>query len=820
MAVWNHPAVGEPLAETTERVMSRISSTFRIVIGLVSLTMSSLLVAGLVGLIPNTVMSVQKSRASFCESTAISFMAMAPRMSAEQIRLTLQNIAVRQPDLESLAIRKNSGDMVVEIGAHQAIWESTGSIPQTDREFVVPILANGQPWGRLEVRFEENTGGPWGLRIRGDVALAGFVGVGLSVSFYFYLRRVLRALNPSRVVPPRVREALDALAEGLLVLDRQQRIVLANSAFAQSTETRADQWIGRNGSKLGFQLIGDAPGSEMPWLRTAASSVAERGVLMKYGTGPQEKTFSVSTVPIHDDRQQCRGVVASFEDVTELERRQKELHDALNSLKRSSEEIRQQNRELEWLATRDALTGCMNRRSFFKLFEEEWLKAQSSQLSLCAVMVDIDHFKSINDNHGHAMGDEVLRKVAATIMNTVTEDDIVCRYGGEEFSVLMPEADFDEAELRAERVRLAIMALRIGELRVTASLGVSCTTQNAESTQDLLDQADKCLYVAKRHGRNQVVRHDKARAQIERLGDTIAPKRKPQRAAPVEHGTIPFQAVSALVAALAFRDQRTASHCRRVADLCVATAEGLLSMRDCYNLEIAALLHDIGKIGVPDAILHKTEKLTHDEWLVMNRHDAIGVQLVKSSFASSTLTETMEQRTLWFDMSNAGHNVVPGTRPLLGSRILAIADAYDSMTSDTAYRRRLSRNDAIQELRRCAGTQFDPELVERFASAVKLKSESAAVVPHVSTDTALDIGLQIERLMSALDDQNTDELKELTARLQSTADTSGMQNMVDVSQQLKQALDEEIDMIEIMQIANELLDLCRLTQVSLIQTRH
>ena len=235
--------------------------------------------------------------------------------------------------------------------------------------------------------------------------------------------------------------------------------MLANAAFAQHTNEQQKTLIGQKAAELGFRMVGESGETEFPWCRTALFGEPNGGILMKFGSKHAERTFSVSTVPIHDEKHRCRGVVASFEDVTELDRKQKELRDALQSLKQSSDEIRQQNRELEWLATRDALTGCVNRRSFFKMFESAWDDAQPSSRELSAVMVDIDHFKAINDNHGHATGDEVLRKVATAIMKTISEDDVVCRYGGEEFSVFMPDTNLDEAELRAERIRLAIKAL-------------------------------------------------------------------------------------------------------------------------------------------------------------------------------------------------------------------------------------------------------------------------------------------------------------------------------------------------------------------------
>jgi diguanylate cyclase (GGDEF)-like protein/PAS domain S-box-containing protein len=793
------------------------SSSIRIVLGLVSLTVSAILVAGLLGLIPNVGTSAQRNRAAFCEAAAVSFMALAPRMNEEQIRETFDSIRERNSEVESIAARKSvDGHLVFTSGPHTSIWETVGSVPVNSREFIVPISTSTGAWGQLEIRFSEVSAGPFGASMRPEFSLAIFIGGGLFVTFSIYLRRVLQHLNPSQVIPPRVREALDALAEGLLVLDRDGVVMLANAAFAQHTNEQTEDLIGQKAAELGFRMVGDSEEAEFPWRRTALFGEPRRGILMKFGSANAERTFSVSTVPIHDEKHRCRGVVASFEDVTELDRKQKELRDALHSLKESSEEIRQQNRELEWLATRDSLTGCVNRRSFFKVFETVWEEARPANRELSAVMVDIDHFKAINDNYGHAKGDEVLRKVATAIMKTIAEDDVLCRYGGEEFSVFMPDTNLDEAELRAERIRLAIKALVTEDLRVTASLGVSSMSMNADSPQELLDQADRCLFVAKRHGRNQVVRFDKATIQIAQLSESSAPERRksqPQQAAV----SIPFQAVTALVSAMSFRHQPTAAHSRRVADLCVAAGEGLLSMRECYTLEIAALLHDIGKIGVPDAVLHKSGSLSEAEWMIMRRNRAVSLQLVKSSFGSDTLTEIVERYSIWFNLSNLPEGADMAVKPSVSARILAIADAYDSMTSDAVYRRRKSRTEAFEELRSCAGTQFDPELVERIISAIRVRTGDRAEMPGVSTDIALDIGQQIEQLVAALDDQDVGELRDLTQRLHTTAERAGIQYMADVADQLMDALDHESDTIGIMQSANELLDLCRLTQVSLIQ---
>lgn len=797
----------------------RLSSIHRIVLGLVSLTVTILLVAGLAGLVPNSMKIEQQARRSFCESTAISFMAMASRMDAEQLKDALTRIRHRNSQVVSIGIRKADGELVIQSGPHRAVWESHGETSASMRETMVPITANGEKWGQLEVRWVPGAAiSLAGAAIRPDLLLTIVVALVAFLVFTMYLNKVMRHINPSRVVPNRVRDALNSLAEGLLVLDNRQSIVLANDSFAAAAGESSEALVGTKPDRFEFKVHSDNAATEYPWEITARESKPLKGVLLTRGSGKTQRTYSVSTVPVKDEKDRSRGVVASFEDVTALQRKQQELRDALFSLKTSTDEVRKQNRELEWLATRDTLTGCLNRRSFFREFESFWQKAINENRPIAGVMVDIDHFKAINDNHGHSTGDEVLRVVSKTVMETVGSEDLVCRYGGEEFTILMPDTTIDDAELRAEQCRLAIKALEFPNLKITASLGVSALCQSPDTPQDMLDQADKCLYVAKRNGRNQVVRWDKAQEQVARLSEEVAPSREDEQQKKAA-SAIPFHAVAALTSALAHRDQATAVHSRRVADLCVATAEGLLSLRECYVLEIAALLHDIGKIGIPDAILRKPGKLTKEELDIVHQYNRMGVEMVQGSFGASVLTEIVEQHVVYYDMSNAARGAGPDHRPSVAARILSIANTYDTMVSELNYRGQMTRSEAFAELRRCAGTQFDPELVERFISAVKLRHhENTESQGTVTKESALSIGLLLEQLISALDDHDVRQLLDITESLQITATTHGLLDIAKLSKNLNDTLAEQHDQIELMQMAGELLDLCRSTQSTLLES--
>jgi len=463
----------------------------------------------------------------------------------------------------------------------------------------------------------------------------------------------------------------------------------------------------------------------------------------------------------------------------------------------------EKNRELQFLATRDPLTGCLNRRSLFEKFEKHWRYAAKNQKPLACVMVDIDFFKSINDDYGHKTGDDVLRETGKLLTTLATGEDLPARYGGEEFCVVLPGLNLDQAFQRSEEIRTSLADLEFEGFTITASLGVSSTELAPPDPQGLIDQADKCLYVAKRNGRNQSVRFDQVDPELEQDESAIS-RTKPEEpvVAEIVDVEIPYRSVTALLATLAYRDPETAAHSTRVADLSVALGRRYMGPRDAYRLEIAALLHDIGKIGVPDAILLKPGPLDEDEWALMKMHDRFGVEIIDASFGSPTLTEIVRHHHSRFD--SGVMEEIP-----FGARIVTIADAYDAMTNDRPYRKGMSDEEAFAELRRCAGKQFDPVLVEEFCELVSssnLKDKSRAEVSH---ETALGIGRQIESLVVALDNEDLDSISALSQRLSDTARQSHFTSLADTAADLAQAATDEPELVQLVEQAHELLELSR-----------
>ncbi len=540
-----------------------------------------------------------------------------------------------------------------------------------------------------------------------------------------------------------------------------------------------------------------------PW-RDLAEDRPCIGKQLKLKSANEEnpRCYLVNASPVIGQDGKRRGTVASFDDVTAMEQKRAQLNEMLLDLQQSREELSKRNRELHVLATRDALTGCLNRRTFYECFDSQWRSHATNDLPLSCLMVDIDHFKSINDRFGHAMGDDVLKAMGKLLNEMCRLPNVAARYGGEEFCVLLPETTIEAAAELGEQIRQRVAQLQFENLSVTTSIGISCTKSGASDPQELMEQADKCLYVAKRSGRNQVVRWDEVPADLE------IDESKLTRAG--EDASIPYPAVTSLVSALAYRHPDTAAHSMRVAEVAVLASRGLMNSKDAYILEIGALLHDIGKIGVPDAILLKPGPLTKEEWTVMHIHDRIGMEIVEASFANRKLIDVVRYHHATFGGNPNEPDLPRGEDIPLGARLVTISDAYDAMVSDRVYRKGRSKEEAFAELRRCAGRQFDPNLVEHFIKAVEhYRPQKISVA---SKYTAMQIGLHLEKLNDAVDSQDLKAIKMLAARLEATASSSHIPEIREVAAKIGCCTNEDTEANSLLTMTRELIDLCRSTQ--------
>ncbi len=368
-------------------------------------------------------------------------------------------------------------------------------------------------------------------------------------------------------------------------------------------------------------------------------------------------------------------------------------------------------------ATIDRLTGVANRHALLAYLFAEVERATRYGRPLCVAFVDIDHFKAVNDSYGHAAGDIVLRDVAQTIAESLRASDLIGRYGGEEFMLILTETDVEEGAALSEKLRELIERKRFSiegnaALSVTISIGIAGGSGQQLRMETLVRDADAAMYSAKSLGRNQtyIFEEPDEDSRVPR-----APISEAGRARAIDIGRRARDAatdvLTSFIAPLPhYRGQPSAL----IAAIVVEMARQLeLPDVEVDRIRVAALLHDIGKVAVPEEILEKPAPLTSAEWRTVVQHPRIGQVILEHA---ATLRDAVPI-ILHHHERFAGHGYPYGLRANeipLGARIMAIADAYDAMTHDRPYKRAMSHDAAIVELKLHAGTQFDPELVALF----------------------------------------------------------------------------------------------------------
>ena len=489
---------------------------FRVTLGLVCLTISLVVTADfLLDVTSSQRKDSHRYRRTLASTLAAEYSGLVARGSTDIIRSSMQEILTRDREIASAAVRSASGEIVATAGDHARWWAPLGPDQSTINQLQFPIVVGARRWGTLELAYRDQS--RWGsLAADPLVRLVGFIAVASFLAFFAFLRRTLRVLDPTRVVPERVSTTLDVLAEGVLLLDDQGHIVLANAAFADRLGRTTSSLLGADAAGLGWSIPQTTGDLVYPWVQAQAEGRAVKSVALELPSGPQgRRTFVVNCTPICDDGGAVRGVAVTFDDVTEVERTNAHLRQLTRELEGSRQEVERQNGELMRLAMRDPLTGVLNRRALFEQFDALWSGATDDTGPLGCVMVDIDRFKSFNDRYGHAVGDEVIKAVARELGSTLRLNDVLGRYGGEEFCIVLPGLDDETTARVAERMRGAIEAKAgssvrtIAGLAVTASFGVASWRPGMPHTPaQLVDRADQALVAAKQAGRDRVLRWD------------------------------------------------------------------------------------------------------------------------------------------------------------------------------------------------------------------------------------------------------------------------------------------------------------------------
>ena len=404
-------------------------------------------------------------------------------------------------------------------------------------------------------------------------------------------------------------------------------------------------------------------------------------------------------------------------------------------------------------ATIDRLTGVANRQALLAALFAEVERASRYERPLCVAFVDIDHFKTVNDSYGHAAGDIVLRGVAQTIAENLRASDLIGRYGGEEFMLILTETNVEEGAALSEKLRSLVERLRHtvegnADLSVTVSIGIVGGSGQQLRMENLVRDADAAMYSAKSLGRNQTYIFEEPnedsrvpRAPISDAGRIHATKigRRARDAA--------TDMLTSFIAPLPhYRGQPSAL----IAAIVVEMATQLqLPDAEVDRIRVAALLHDVGKVSMPQEILEKPGPLSPAEWRTVVQHPRMGQVILEHAAALRDAVPIILHHHERF----AGHGYPYGLRASeipLGARIVAIADAYDAMTHDRPYKRAMSHAAAIVELREHAGTQFDPELVTLFCDLYTDEAPQPDPTILAITDRAVDRVARPERKTRAV----------------------------------------------------------------------
>ena len=414
--------------------------------------------------------------------------------------------------------------------------------------------------------------------------------------------------------------------------------------------------------------------------------------------------------------------------------------------------------KLQQQSITDGLTGIKTRRFFWEALSSEWKRASRSGRPFSVVLIDLDKFKEVNDSLGHLEGDMVLARVGRLLEQKCRQSNVVARYGGDEFIILMPETGIEQAQALADRLRIWVATdPMLEEHHITGSFGVASFPVHGFSLEDLIRVADAGMYVAKHAGGNQVSTADAfggnsaSERQLvsgyiegflqrehngpEHLAELVSTLHKlcGRDADPNQRGTKNSdqkgikEALEALSRAAELREHNAAGHGEQCGNYGGIIARGLnLSPQDVEEVIFTGRVHDLGKLFVPDRILNKAGALTEGEFGVIKTHPQVGAEVLRAIPEIERVAQAVESHHEAFDGSGYPFGLKGEDIPLF-ARIIAVADAYANMTSDRAFAPPKNNEQALVELGKLSGTHFDGMIVRLFVRLLKLEQRASSL---------------------------------------------------------------------------------------------
>jgi diguanylate cyclase (GGDEF)-like protein/PAS domain S-box-containing protein/putative nucleotidyltransferase with HDIG domain len=461
----------------------------------------------------------------------------------------------------------------------------------------------------------------------------------------------------------RLRITLISVGEGFISTDKFGKIVMMNNVAENMTGWSEKEAIGRPFEEV-FNIINEntrkkCDSTVIKVLNTGNIIEIENDTILisKDGT---EIYIEDSAAPIKDENGNIFGGVIVFRDCTEK---------------------REKQTKIQYLSYHDFLTGLYNRR----FYEEELQRLDIARnLPMSLVMVDLNGLKLTNDAFGHKIGDKIIKKMANIIKKVCRADEIIARIGGDEFIILLPKTDSKEAEKIMQRINDYIKAEKYDKVIFSASMGYAVKTDKSQNMDKIFKEAEDFMY-----------------------------RRKLSESSSIRNKNIDL-----IMNSLFEKSNREMLHSIRVSNICESIARNMNFTKDSINqIRTAGLMHDIGKIGIEDVILNKKSRLNDEEWNIIKRHPEIGYRILSSANEFSEISEFILAHHEKFDGTGYPKKLKEKEIPI-EARIISIADAYDAMISERTYKDNLSEEEAILEIKRGSGTQFDPIIAKIFVEKV------------------------------------------------------------------------------------------------------
>lgn len=458
-------------------------------------------------------------------------------------------------------------------------------------------------------------------------------------------------------------QTLLSIGDGVIVIDRNKKVEILNEVACRLTGWRLEEAAGvpygdvfvLSQEQEGFAV--DDP-IEKVFLTGEPQELGNHAILTSKSGAKYD--LEDSAAPIMDDKGSLAGVVLVFRDVTEK---------------------KEQRNKIEYMSFHDSLTGLYNRR----FFEEELRRIDTARnLPISILMGDANNLKLTNDIFGHAVGDMLLERIAKVMQNLCRADDIIARWGGDEFVLLLPKTSAEEAERIAQRIKQEISVQQIRAIKCSISIGCDTKSDMSEDIVRTLDNAEANMYSTKILERSDVQSRD----------------------------------LDAIIHSLDEISERESHHAMRVSRLCQKLGAALqLPESEIQMVAEAGRLHDIGKIVLDSEILKKGDQLSEAEWKQMSQHPAVGYRILNAFDNTLELTEAVLSHHENWDGSGYPKGL-SGEKIPLPARIISVVESYDRMINTPDGTKPKSPEAAIHELQRCAGTRFDPDIVAAFVNCV------------------------------------------------------------------------------------------------------